>query len=66
LVFPCGRIGRKLRENCKEFRISKLSRVYLAAVLEYLTAELIEIIGDTAKNDKKSRIMPKHIVRALA
>ncbi len=39
--------------------------MYLAAVLEYLTAELLEISGSAAKDNKKKRIIPRHITLAI-
>jgi histone H2A len=36
-----------------------------AAVLEYLAAELMEIAGNCAKDCKKQRIIPRHILLAV-
>lgn len=49
LVFPVGRIKRKLKEGLGGTRIGKNSSIYLSAVLEYLSAELLEIAGNEAK-----------------
>ena len=43
LLFPVGRIGSQLRRGQYARRVGGSAAVYLAAVLEYLTAELLEL-----------------------
>eukprot|EP01083_Nonionella_stella_P277667 943964_1 len=63
--FPIGRIARYLKEGEYCGRISGGSPVYLAAVLEYLAAELLELAGNVASDNKKHRIIPRHILLAI-
>lgn len=65
LLFPVGRIKRKLKEIMIGSRVGVGSAIYMASVLEYLTAELIEIAGISARNEGKKRITPLAIKNAL-
>lgn len=39
--------------------------MFLAAVLEYLSAEVLELSGNAAKENQKKRIVPRHLVLAV-
>ncbi|KAM0930786.1 hypothetical protein ACQ4PT_000708 [Festuca glaucescens] len=65
LQFPVGRIGRYLKKGRYAQRVGTGAPVYLAAVLEYLAAEVLELAGNAAKDNKKSRIIPRHLLLAV-
>jgi len=63
--FPVGRIHRLMRKNHYAERISAGAPVYLASVLEYLTAEILELAGNAASERKKNRITPRFVNLAI-
>ncbi|KAI9253354.1 histone-fold-containing protein [Phascolomyces articulosus] len=64
--FPVSRIHRGLRQQRgyyiqQEQHVGTGAPVYLAAVLEYLMAEILELAGNAAHADKKSCIASYHL-----
>eukprot|EP00413_Alexandrium_margalefii_P041881 CAMPEP_0204581582 /NCGR_PEP_ID=MMETSP0661-20131031/44730_1 /ASSEMBLY_ACC=CAM_ASM_000606 /TAXON_ID=109239 /ORGANISM="Alexandrium margalefi, Strain AMGDE01CS-322" /LENGTH=196 /DNA_ID=CAMNT_0051590791 /DNA_START=83 /DNA_END=673 /DNA_ORIENTATION=- len=65
LVFPVHRIARSLKKGGYAKRLAVGGSVFMTAVMEYLTAEILELAGNTAKEQRKMRIIPRHIQLAI-
>lgn len=64
LQFSVSRAENGLRKHAGKLRVGSKAPVYLAGVLEYISAEILELSGNAAHDNKKTRITPRHIFLA--
>eukprot|EP01012_Entosiphon_sulcatum_P015679 TRINITY_DN20645_c0_g1_i1.p1 TRINITY_DN20645_c0_g1~~TRINITY_DN20645_c0_g1_i1.p1 ORF type:complete len:150 (-),score=33.98 TRINITY_DN20645_c0_g1_i1:40-489(-) len=65
LAFPVGRVGSSLRKGRYAKRVSTPAAVFLTAVLQYATTELLELSQTTAAQKGRCTIKPRHICVAV-
>ena len=65
VTFPVGRLNRMMRKSRLSERSSATAGCYMAGVLEYLVAEVLELAGANAKNRRHKTIQPKDINLAI-
>lgn len=67
LIFPVARLLRQMKDDRLAYKVSVKGAVFLATILEYMTAEVLELAGEKASEEKykKKMIKPRHIHIAL-
>lgn len=65
LEFSVPRVETFLRSVMPKTRISEDAPVYAAAVIQYLLEEILELSVNAARDNKRMRIIPRHLVLVI-
>ena len=65
VLLPVHHILKDMKKMFPHRRITEGAAVYLAGVLEYLTAEVLDLAGDSVEQNKRKRIKPRDILLAI-
>ncbi len=63
--FSVGVVSGHLKRGKYATKLGKTAKITLAAVLEFLCAEILEASVRTSKAKKRSRIIPRDVIRAV-
>ena len=66
IYFPVNTILKNLKKLNPNCRVYENSAVLMAGVLEYLSAEVLELSGNISIGLKKKRITPRHLYLAIS
>ena len=65
LIFPVGRMTRYIKQGRYSDSVGVGGGIFMAAVLEYITCEILELAGNAAEEQKKKTIAPRHLQLAI-
>lgn len=65
LTMPPSRINRAMKSRSGLKRVGGTAPIYMAAVLEYITAEVLEVASNSTAGSKRKRVTPEDVSIAL-
>lgn len=65
LIMPVGLFHQKLKDGKYAKEVTEDGAVYMTAILEYITSEVLELAGIACRDGGRRRIMPRDIQNAV-
>lgn len=65
LQFLVGRIDRYLNKGRYSQGVRTRDPLYIVVVLEYFAAEVLELARNAIRDNKKNKIIPRHVLLTL-
>ncbi|XP_071462161.1 histone H2A-Bbd type 1-like [Marmota flaviventris] len=65
LRFPVTCVDRLLRQGHYAQHLSFFTPIFLAGVLEYLTANILDLAAQKAESNRRAHITPDHVKKVL-
>jgi histone H2A len=65
LTFPVSRTNRTLKARSLMKRVGGSAPVYLAAVVEYIAHEVLEVAGNHTRASKRKRVTPQDVIAGI-
>ena len=63
--FPVSRIRTRMRKLMANKTVTKHGAIFLAAQMEYILAEVVDLAGNMMEADKKKTLQGKHLFKAV-
>lgn len=65
LILPISRINRLMKQKSGVKRIGGSAAVFLTAVLEYVSSEVLDLASEFCKEQKRKRVNPGDVLMAM-
>ena len=65
ISFPVARIRTRMRKFMANKTVTKHGAIFLAAEMEYILAEVVDLAGNMMESDKRKTLQGRHLFKAV-